>query len=171
VQQVQAPQQSFGGRYRGTRNGSGGVQGQQVQQNRQTGTWSRDRNNWNRQSGDQRQYSQQAQRSSGSRWSGGNWNRDWRNDRRYDWRNYRDHHRSAFHLGLYFDPFGYGYRQFDIGYRLTPGYYGQRYWIDPAMYGLPYAPPGTQWVRYWNDALLVDMYTGEVVDVINNFFW
>ena len=27
------------------------------------------------------------------------------------------------------------------------------------MYELPYPPPGTQWVRYWNDALLVDMYT------------
>jgi Ni/Co efflux regulator RcnB len=39
------------------------------------------------------------------------------------------------------------------------------------MYGLPYAPPGTEWVRYWNDAVLVDMYTGEVVDVIRDFFW
>jgi hypothetical protein len=26
-------------------------------------------------------------------------------------------------------------------------------------------------VRYWNDALLVDMYTGEVVDEIRGFFW
>ena len=24
------------------------------------------------------------------------------------------------------------------------------------MYRLPYAPPGYVWVRYWNDALLVD---------------
>ena len=36
----------------------------------------------------------------------GGWNRDWRNDRRYDWRNYRDRHRSIFHLGFYYDPFG-----------------------------------------------------------------
>jgi hypothetical protein len=39
------------------------------------------------------------------------------------------------------------------------------------MYRLPYAPPGTRWIRYWNDALLVDVYTGEVVDEIPNFFW
>ena len=39
------------------------------------------------------------------------------------------------------------------------------------MYQLPYAPPGTQWVRYYNDVLLVDMYTGQVVDVIHGFFW
>jgi Ni/Co efflux regulator RcnB len=99
------------------------------------------------------------------------WNRDWRNDRRYDWRNYRNHHRSIFHLGIYLDPFGYGYQPFGIGYQLMPAYYGQNYWFDPGLYGLPYPPPGTQWVRYWNDALLVDVYTGQVVDVIRNFFW
>ena len=90
---------------------------------------------------------------------------------RYDWRRYRDHHRSIFHLGLYLDPFGFGYRPFNIGYNLGPAYYSQQYWIDPEMYSLPYPPPGTQWVRYWDDALLVDIYTGEIVDVIHNFFW
>jgi Ni/Co efflux regulator RcnB len=99
------------------------------------------------------------------------WNRNWRNDRRYDWHSYRNQHRSAFHLGVYYDPFGYGYRPFSVGYRLLPAYFGQQYWIDPAMYSLPYPPPGTQWIRYWNDALLVDAYTGQVVDVIQNFFW
>jgi Ni/Co efflux regulator RcnB len=106
-----------------------------------------------------------------SRWASGGWNRDWRNDRRYDWRGYRDRHRSIFHIGIYYDPFGYSYRPFNIGYRLQPYYYGQQYWIDPAMYSLPYPPPGTEWVRYWNDALLVDIYSGEVVDVIHGFFW
>ncbi|MBV9528866.1 RcnB family protein [Sphingomonas sp.] len=99
------------------------------------------------------------------------WNRDWRNDRRYDWRERREHHHSLFHLGLYIDPFGWGYQSFGIGYQLRPNYYEQNYWIDPAMYGLPYPPPGTQWVRYWNDALLVDMYSGQVVDEIQGFFW
>jgi Ni/Co efflux regulator RcnB len=117
----------------------------------------------------------QAQRTDGHRWaggSGGTWNRDWRNDRRYDWRRYRDNHRSIFHIGIYYDPFGYNsYRPFNIGYRLYPSYYGQQYWIDPGMYQLPYPPPGTVWVRYWDDALLVDTYSGEVIDVIRNFFW
>jgi hypothetical protein len=26
-------------------------------------------------------------------------------------------------------------------------------------------------VRYWDDAILVDRWSGEVVDVIHNFFW
>jgi Ni/Co efflux regulator RcnB len=113
----------------------------------------------------------QWQRAGDNRWASGTWNRDWRNDRRYDWRRYRDSHRSIFHIGIYYDPFGYGYQPFDIGYRLYPSYFGQQYWIDPGMYQLPYPPPGTVWVRYWDDALLVDTYSGEVIDVIRNFFW
>ena len=100
------------------------------------------------------------------------WNPDWRNDHRYDWRQWRERHRSTFHVGFYYDPFGYNYRQFEVGYRLTPAYFGQQYWIsDPWDYQLPPPPPGAVWVRYWNDALLVDMYSGEVVDAIRNFFW
>ena len=100
------------------------------------------------------------------------WTNNWRNDRRYDWRNYRDRHRSTFHLGFYYDPFGWGYQPFGIGYRLWPNYYSSNYWInDPYEYRLPYAPPGTRWIRYYNDALLVDVYTGEVVDAIRGFFW
>jgi len=165
----------------------------------QSGTWSRDAQSGTWQRGDLRQgdrptpnvmrdrnptivdQQQQARtgtwsgrtwtRNGDTRWSG-TWNRDWRNDRRYDWRRYRNSHRSIFHIGVYFDPFGYNYyRPFNIGYRLQPYYYGQRYWIDPELYNLPYPPPGTMWVRYWNDALLVDTYTGEVIDVIRDFFW
>jgi Ni/Co efflux regulator RcnB len=132
------------------------VNDQQQQQTR-SGTWSG--RTWNHNA------------NNNTRWAG-NWNRDWRNDRRYDWRRYRDSHRSIFHIGIYYDPFGYNsYRPFNIGYRLYPSYYGQQYWIDPGLYQLPYPPPGTVWVRYWDDALLVDMYSGEVVDVIRNFFW
>ena len=106
-----------------------------------------------------------------SDWSS-NWNRNWRHDSRYDWHNYRNHHRSRFHLSLYYDPFGWGYQPYSIGWRLWPNYYSSNYWInDPWQYRLPYAPPGTQWIRYYNDALLVDMYTGQVVDVLYNFFW
>ncbi len=100
------------------------------------------------------------------------WNRDWRRDDRYDWRRWRDRHRDRFHIGIYYDPFGWGYQPFSIGWRLWPNYYASSYWItDPWDYQLPYAPPGTQWVRYYNDVLLVDLYSGEVVDVIHDFFW
>lgn len=110
-------------------------------------------------------------RAEGNRVRDFNWNRGWRNDNHYDWRRYRDHHRSLFHLGLYFDPFGWGYEPFSIGWRLWPNYYDNQYWIDPGMYELPYPPPGAVWVRYWNDALLVDTYSGTVIDVIPGFFW
>jgi hypothetical protein len=100
------------------------------------------------------------------------WDRNWRHNGRYDWNDYRRHHRSIFHLGFYFDPYGWGYQPFSIGWRLWPSYYSNRYWInDPWMYRLPYAPPGYVWVRYWNDALLVDTWTGTVVDMIPSFFW
>ena len=140
---------------------------QQIRQDRRSG----DRN-WNRNNGGY--YGQGTQHYSGDhnrRWANGGWDRSWRNDHRYDWRRYRNSHRSIFHLGFYYDPFGYNYRSLNIGYFMQPAYFGQRYWFDPSMYGLPYPPPGTQWVRYWNDAVLVDVYTGEVVDVIQGFFW
>ena len=100
------------------------------------------------------------------------WSDNWRRDNRYDWRNWRDRNRNRFRIGIYYDPFGWGYQPYSIGWRLWPSYYGSSFWInDPWQYRLPYAPPGTQWVRYYNDALLVDMYSGEVVDVIRGFFW
>jgi hypothetical protein len=100
------------------------------------------------------------------------WDTRWRNDHRYDWNDWRRRHHSIFHLGFYYDPFGWGYQPYQIGWRLWPNYYSSRYWInDPWEYRLPYAPPGFRWIRYWDDAILVDTFTGEAVDVIHNFFW
>ena len=145
-------------------------QGRQVQSQQWQGRQDAQSSQWQGRTGSYGHGSWSQSGTQGSRWSG-NWNRNWRDDSRYDWRRYRNSHRSLFSLGIYFDPFGYGYRSFDIGYRFQPAYFGQQYWIDPALYGLPYPPPGTQWVRYWNDAVLVDMYSGQVVDVIHDFFW
>ena len=100
------------------------------------------------------------------------WSTNWRNDRRYDWRDYREQHRSVFQVGVYYDPFGWGYQRYNVGWRLYPAYYEQNYWIDdPYMYDLPYAPWPYEWVRYYNDALLVNVFTGQVVDSIYGFFW
>jgi hypothetical protein len=108
-------------------------------------------------------------------YNGGNysrWSHNWRNDHRYDWSNWRSRHRSHFHIGFYYDPFGWNYRRWSIGSFLYPSYYGSRYWMnDPWQYRLPPAYGPYRWVRYWDDALLVNIYTGEVVDVIHNFFW
>ena len=101
------------------------------------------------------------------------WDRRWRSDRRYDWNGWRYRNRSLFRLPRYYSPYrNWSYRRFDIGFFLQPLFYNQRYWIgDPWQYRLPPAYPGTQWVRYYNDVLLVDIYTGEVIDVIYDFFW
>ena len=103
----------------------------------------------------------------GRRWSG-----DWRRDNRYDWRHYRSRYSNIYRLGRYHDPYRYGYRRFSIGLFLGAGYYGNNYWLnDPWQYRLPPAYGPYRWVRYYNDALLVNIYSGEVVDVIYGFFW
>ncbi|HST35316.1 MAG TPA: RcnB family protein [Allosphingosinicella sp.] len=101
------------------------------------------------------------------------WNRNWRSDNRYDWRGWRNRNRSTFRIGPYYSPYrNWGYNRFSIGIFLEPLFYSDRYWIgDPWQYRLPPAYPGTQWVRYYDDVLLVDVYSGEVLDVIYDFFW
>ena len=107
-----------------------------------------------------------------SRHSAHHWRGDWRSDRRYDWREHRRRHRSLFRFGFYSDPFGWRYRPYSIGWRMWPSYYRSSYWLnDPWQYRLPYAPPGYRWIRYFDDAVLVDTCDGRVVDVIHNFFW
>jgi Ni/Co efflux regulator RcnB len=100
------------------------------------------------------------------------WNRGWRNDNRYNWSFWRTRNRHIFNLSPYYSPYrNWSYRRFSIGLFLDSLFYNQRYWIgDPYQYRLPAAPYGTQWVRYYNDVILVDIYTGEVIDVIY-FFW
>jgi hypothetical protein len=105
---------------------------------------------------------------------GGNWNRGWRNDNRYNWSNTRRYHRDNFHLPRYYAPYGWdgGYRRFSVGFRLSSILFEQNYWIDDASYyDLPPAYGPYRWVRYYNDALLVDIYTGEVVDTVYDIFW
>ena len=104
--------------------------------------------------------------------SGSQWGTQWRGDRRYDWQDWRRHHHSSFHIGFYLDPFGFGYQRMGYGWQLFPSYYQSSYWLrDPWQYRLPPVYGPYRWVRYYDDALLVDTWSGEVVDVIYNFFW
>jgi len=100
-------------------------------------------------------------------------NNDWRRDNRYNWSSYRTQHRDLYRAGRYYSPYSnYRYNRLSIGFFLEPLFYGQNYWIDdPYQYRLPEAYGPYRWVRYYDDALLVDIYSGEVVDVINDFFW
>lgn len=102
------------------------------------------------------------------------WSNGWRGDRRYDWRGYRSYNRDIYRLPRYYAPsgWGYGYRRFSIGYILTSLLFSPQYWIDdPYYYRLPDAYGPYRWVRYYDDALLVDMRTGQVVDVVYDIFW
>lgn len=132
--------------------------------------WDRDRRdgrdgNWS--GGGRDRY---ADRRDGRRSS---WNYGWRNDRRYDWQRYRYSNRNLFRSGSYYAPYrNYRYNRLSIGIVLDSLFYSNRYWLsDPYQYRLPPAPYGTQWVRYYDDVVLVDVYTGEVLDVIHDFFW
>ena len=104
---------------------------------------------------------------------GRNWDHAWRNDRRYDWQGWRYSNRNTYRLGSYYAPYrGHRYNRLSIGIQIGRPFYSNRYWLsDPWQYRLPHAPYGTQWVRYYDDVLLVDVYSGEVIDVIYDYFW
>lgn len=128
---------------------------------------------------DRRDWRNDRRDRDGRNWRGdrndrrGDWNRGWRNDRRYDWQSWRNSNRNIFHGSRYYSPYrNHRYSRFSIGFFLEPLFFSQRYWIgDPWQYRLPPAPYGTQWVRYYDDVLLVDVETGEVLDTIYDFFW
>ena len=94
-------------------------------------------------------------------------NRDWRRD---DWRSYRNQNRAIYRGYGWQAPFRY--QAFRPGIRIGGAYYGPRYVIaDPWRYRLPRPGFNQQWVRHYNDVLLVDVRRGIVLDVIHNFYW
>lgn len=101
------------------------------------------------------------------------WDNRWRDNRRYDWYSYRRAYPSTFRLGVYYSPYrNYSYRRLNIGFFLDSLFFSSRYWInDPWQYRLPEVYGPYRWIRYYDDALLVNTYTGEVADVIYSFFW
>lgn len=169
-------------------------QRQQWSGDRSSGQWERGNRDWNRQRSTtdrrwdndrdrNRSWDSNRSRNDSRNWSSnrgwdndrrGRWDSSWRNDRRYDWRDYRARNRGIYRLPRYYAPagWGYGYRRFSIGFTLSSMLFAQQYWInDPFYYRLPPAYGPYRWVRYYNDALLVDVYSGEVVDVMHDFFW
>lgn len=125
--------------------------------------------------GDNRGYDDR--RNNGRGWSRRDddrrWDRSWHNDRRYDWRGYRQSNRHIYRPGRYYAPDRYDrYRRFSIGIYIGSPFYSSNYWIaDPWYYRLPEAYGPYRWVRYYDDVLLIDIRNGYVVDVIHDFFW
>jgi Ni/Co efflux regulator RcnB len=79
---------------------------------------------------------------------------------------------QRYHLRPYRAPYGYYVRDWGFGDILPRAWFGNDYWIDDFLdYDLPYPPPGYEWVRVGGDALLVDRYSGRIVQVVRGIFW
>jgi Ni/Co efflux regulator RcnB len=77
-----------------------------------------------------------------------------------------------YRIGAWRAPRGFSYRRFGIGERipavlLVADFFLTSYWL----YGLEAPPPGYVWVRDGDDAVLVDRYTGEVIEVEYDVFY
>jgi len=120
-------------------------------------------------------YNNQRRLQARERWADQRrWSNSWRSDRRYDWQDYRARNRALYRMPTYYTPYGWnrGYTRFSIGIFLNNMLFDQNYWIsDPYYYRLPPVYGWLRWVRYYDDALLVDVRDGYVVDVIHDFFW
>jgi len=85
---------------------------------------------------------------------------------------FRGHPFHPVHITPFIYPHGWGYRRWVIGAALpalflVPAYY----YAEWAALGLPPPDPGFQWVRYGPDLLLVNVTTGQVVDVVYGAFY
>lgn len=74
--------------------------------------------------------------------------------------------RAVVHGGVYHYPHGYSYHRWTVGRPLarvflTPAYYYAGY----AALGLMAPPPNYRWIRYGPDLMLVNLATGNVVDI------
>ncbi len=77
-----------------------------------------------------------------------------------------------FHNGSYNAPQGYQSRHWGYGDRLPRGYFVSDYWIvDYLMFDLFTPPDGLIWVRVGDDALLIDRYSGDIVQVDYSVFY
>lgn len=121
-------------------------------------------------------------RNDGRRWDGNQANRrpDWNNDRRqqqrprYDRRYYPPawHAPQRYRGWDYRPPSGFYARSWVFGDLLPRSWWQPQYRIDAWwQYGLPIPPIGYEWVRVGDDALLVDMFNGRVIQVARDLFW
>src|SRR5262249_39927266 len=71
-----------------------------------------------------------------------------------------------FHNGGYVRPAGWYSHRWVYGETLPVGWYGRSYWIvNFSLFGLVYPPVGYEWIRVGDDAVLVDIYSGEIIRV------
>jgi Ni/Co efflux regulator RcnB len=91
----------------------------------------------------------------------------------YDPDRFRGHYwaERRFHASYWHRPAGWYARSWTFGMFLPVGWYQPDYYLDWAGYDLPTPPVGCEWVREGYDALLVDVYTGEILSVYQGVFY
>lgn len=74
-------------------------------------------------------------------------------------------------IGPYRGPDNWEYRRWRFGDILPEAFWGDQYWLgDYWLFGLEVPPVGYEWVRYGPDALLVNITTGEIAQVVYGEF-
>ncbi len=94
--------------------------------------------------------------------------RGWFNPNRFP-QTFRAEHR--FHDRWDHRPRGWYEREWRFGDFLPFGWFAPDFYLDYEDYGLPYPPVGCEWVREGADAVLVNVWTGEVLSVAYGVFW
>ncbi len=96
-----------------------------------------------------------------------------RNVPRLDFHNWHRNFKAPkhFHRAPYHRPSGWYYRRWLFGMVLPTFFWTRDYWIaDYWMYDLPDPPYGYVWVRYGDDALLVNVRSGYVLQAEYDLF-
>lgn len=95
----------------------------------------------------------------------------------HDFHSFGDYHQNFnasrhFHAGAYIRPQGWYPHRWVFGEVLPPLFWARNYWLMDFMdFGLPPPPPYAVWVRYGNDALLIDQDSGEIITVEYGVFY
>ncbi len=71
----------------------------------------------------------------------------------------------------YYYPRGYSYNRWDIGIRLPLAFLSANYYVNYDTYGLTVPPYGCRWLRVDGDLLLVEVGSGEIVDILYGFYY
>lgn len=89
-------------------------------------------------------------------------------------RNFHQNFNAArrFHAPAYRQPQGFYAHHWAWGETLPPAFWVRDYWLtDFYDYDLPPPPPGAVWVRVGSDALLIDQYSGGIIEVDYGVFY
>lgn len=68
-------------------------------------------------------------------------------------------------------PPGYSYHAYVVGETVPEMYWAPAYTIDYSTHNLPKPDSDTKWVRVGNDAVLIRIGSGNVVDRIQDFYY